>query len=279
MRGSYDTLESTASQVQVALDGLEASRAELQAALADPALGVFQRAQITQGLADIDADIGPMNAELASLRADIALGRDEAAARDEFALYAKATRQKARQAIGAEHAALKGGVANAALDRIMLHANVIEDKLDALNTRLDDTAEAALVDVRAEVAINKTELAVTRSEFLQLEAESRAVAGEIVAKAMVGTQGDLDDVMVRADVGKVDVAWSQKEDVDADLKTFTLSKQRGLKQLYIEFKDILDEEKALKAAAAAAATPEPTAPTPPATTPATTPPTTTGGTP
>lgn len=283
VRGSYDTLEGTASQVQVALDGLEAARAELQAALADPATGVFQRAQLTQGLAEVDADIGPMRAELTALRADIALGRDEAAARDEFALYAKATRQKARQAIAAEHAALKaalGAGANPAFDRTMTRANVLEDKLEALNKRLDDTAEAALVDVRAEVAANKTELAATRAEFLQLEAESRAIGGEVVARAMVGTQDDLDDVLVRADVGKVDVAWSQKEDVDADLKSFTLSKQRGLKQLYIEFKDILDEEKALKAAAAAAATPTPTPPTDaPPTPPASTPAPTTGGTP
>ena len=103
-----------------------------------------------------------------------------------------------------------------------------------------------------------------RSEFLELEAESRALGGQIVGQAMIGTQAQLNDVLVRADVGVVDVAWSQKEDVDADLKSYTLSKQRGLKQLYIEFKDILDEEKALKAAAAAAAAPP--APPPPGTT-------------
>ena len=46
--------------------------------------------------------------------------------------------------------------------------------------------------------------------------------------------------MIRSDVGNVDVAWSQKEDIDDDLKRLNLSRQRELKQLKDEFKDVLD---------------------------------------
>ena len=49
------------------------------------------------------------------------------------------------------------------------------------------------------------------------------------------------DVIVRTDVGNVDVAWSQKEDNDDDLKRLNLARSRELKQLKDEFKDILDE--------------------------------------
>ena len=48
------------------------------------------------------------------------------------------------------------------------------------------------------------------------------------------------DVVIRADVGTVDVAWSQKSDTDDDLKRFNLNRTRELKQLKDEFKDILD---------------------------------------
>ena len=48
------------------------------------------------------------------------------------------------------------------------------------------------------------------------------------------------DVIIRTDVGNVDVSWSQKEDADDDVKRLNLSRQRELKQLKDEFKDILD---------------------------------------
>jgi hypothetical protein len=48
------------------------------------------------------------------------------------------------------------------------------------------------------------------------------------------------DIVIRSDVGNVDVAWSQKSDDDDELKRLNLSRQRELKQLKDEFKDILD---------------------------------------
>ena len=57
------------------------------------------------------------------------------------------------------------------------------------------------------------------------------------------------DVVVRTDVGSVDVAWSQKEDTDDDLKRLNLARSRELKQLKDEFKDILDEARRQPSAA------------------------------
>jgi len=50
-----------------------------------------------------------------------------------------------------------------------------------------------------------------------------------------------DDVIVRTDVGNVDVAWSMREDNDDDLKRLNLARARDLKQLRDEFRFVLDE--------------------------------------
>ena len=47
--------------------------------------------------------------------------------------------------------------------------------------------------------------------------------------------------MIRTDVGNVDVAWSQKEDNDDDLKRLNLARSRELKQLKDEFRDVLEQ--------------------------------------
>jgi hypothetical protein len=50
------------------------------------------------------------------------------------------------------------------------------------------------------------------------------------------------DVLIRTDVGVVDVSWSQKEDTDEDLRKMTLDKQREVKQLRDEFNDLIEED-------------------------------------
>ena len=49
------------------------------------------------------------------------------------------------------------------------------------------------------------------------------------------------DVIVRTDVGAIDVVWSQKEDADDEFKRLNLSRSRELKLITDEFKDILEQ--------------------------------------
>lgn len=71
------------------------------------------------------------------------------------------------------------------------------------------------------------------------------------------------DVVIRADVGNIDVHWSQKEDIDQDVKRFQLERTREVKQIKDEFRDVLDK--------VVPPITNPAPPAPPATTPATTP--------
>jgi hypothetical protein len=62
----------------------------------------------------------------------------------------------------------------------------------------------------------------------------------VLAASFKDVKAKFYDIVIRTDVGNVDVSWSQKEDTDDDLKRLNLSRQRELKQLKDEFKDILD---------------------------------------
>src|SRR5205814_658246 len=73
------------------------------------------------------------------------------------------------------------------------------------------------------------------------EAETRALGAGVLGASFKDVKAKFYDIVIRSDVGNVDVAWSQKADTDDDLKRLNLSRQRELKQLRDEFKDILDE--------------------------------------
>jgi hypothetical protein len=95
--------------------------------------------------------------------------------------------------------------------------------------------------MQTELTSDTTELAALHKELADDEAEARELGGAQLAASFKAVQARLYDIIVRTDVGNVDVAWSQKEDNDDDLKRLNLARARELKQLKDEFHDILDE--------------------------------------
>ena len=61
-------------------------------------------------------------------------------------------------------------------------------------------------------------------EFLVYEAEARKLGGTVPAHAFRDVKAKFYDVLVRTDVGTVDVSWSQKEDADEDLRRIELDR-------------------------------------------------------
>ena len=111
-------------------------------------------------------------------------------------------------------------------------------------------AKQLISQERANVDDYKTELAELRGRVARS-------AATILGASFKNVKAKFYDVIVRTDVGTVDVAWSQKEDADDDLKRLNLSQQRDLKQLKDEFKDILDGRRRRRRRRAAAPAPPP----------------------
>ena len=244
-------------------------------------LVVTAQAQIDVALSEMDPEVVAMKAELASVRSEMILGRDIAGTGDEFAVQAAALRKQMRAAQDVEHRALaaassrdagKSRKLSALSDQAARVASMLEESI----IKIDATVDTALVGVRSQLVTEKQELAAERADFLEVEAESRAVGAMILATGFRNVKAKLYDVVIRADVGNVDVHWSQKEDIDQDVKRFQLERTREVKQIRDEFRDVLDKvappitnpTPAAPAAAPTTPAPTPAASTTPAPTPA-----------
>jgi hypothetical protein len=117
------------------------------------------------------------------------------------------------------------------------------NQLDSVNDTIDQIVEVALTEVKDTITFEKAELASYRREFLLYEAESRALGGTVLGNAFRDVKSKFYDVLVRSDVGVVDVGWSQKEESDDDLSRLNVEKQREIKQLRDEFADLIREAK------------------------------------
>jgi hypothetical protein len=246
-RAEYDKLDQQASETQVAIEAADATAAAIRKYLGDEGdkIAALAKAKLEKELAELGPEIAAMRAELEDIRNQIILGRDEAGTGDETAARARELRTRLREAIAAEQAALSN-VATASearqLATLSEKASAIARQIDGMTENIDRLVEDALADVRVQLAKEKAELNDYRKEFLTYEAQSRALAGTQLGSSFKTVKEKFYEVVIKSDVGLVDVSWSKKEDVDADLGKLNLMRQREVKQLRDEFRDLLEEE-------------------------------------
>lgn len=290
-RAAFDQLDQQASEIQVAIDTTGATVVAIDKFLkespepSDPAAKAAwarQRLEAQKVLTELHMELDAMHLELAQVRREVVLGRDDAGTGDEAAVRNRTLRVQLRKALEAEHvlsARLAGGSERAAqLDSLIRRGDAVLGHLDRIDREIDDVVEIALEEVRDSLGREKAELASYRREFLLYEAESRALGGTVLGEAFRSVKGKFYEVLVRTDVGVVDVSWSQKEESDGDLTRYTLDKSRELKQLRDEFADLINEARAEQEAeqqgeGGGAATPGTPGTTPPASDPTAPPPT------
>ncbi len=252
-QGEFDALDQTTAEVQVVIENTEATMIALQKYIneIDPPPTPQVRAHAEREVAELAIELGQMRNELDEIRRENTLGRDEAGTGDEVAMREDKLRVELRAAFDAEHRAIaaimsrQSGGDKTRADRIAKLTQTVTsvtDRLDKLNQTIDEIVVEALVEVQATLTSEKAELASYRREFLLYEAESRELGGTVLGSAFRDVKARFYDVLVRTDVGVVDVSWSQKEDTDDDLRRLEVDKARELKQLSDEFKDLMEEE-------------------------------------
>ncbi len=265
-RAEYDALELQTAEIQVAIDSTQATVVAIDkfmkesAPPADPAQKTAwetQKLEAKKVITELELELDQMHLELTAIRRELTLGRDEAGTGDDVTLEARRLRGELRKALAAEHG-MVGGLLRGTSGDVRKRADRINDlirrtdsvilTLDGVNNTIDEIVEIALTEVRDSVAHEKAELASYRREFLLYEAESRALGGTVLGNAFRDVKSKFYEVLVRSDVGVIDVNWSQKEEADDDLQRLNLDKSREIKQLKDEFADLIREAREEQAA-------------------------------
>jgi tetratricopeptide (TPR) repeat protein len=243
----YDALDNTVAEIDDAIGATQAMSVALRKYSIDTVdMPADQKKTLTGSLDDAAREAQVIETELDQVRRELQIGRDLAAVGDESA-GARAARQQVKGAQDAEHRQL-AGMAGASRDRGKSQKLVAEadraariaEQLDQTEHQIDAVIEQGLKDVKVTLAQVKTELDGYKVELDSHEGEARSIGGEVLGRSFKDVKAKFYDIVIRSDVGNVDVAWSQKENTDDDLKRLNLSRQRELKQLKDEFKDILD---------------------------------------
>ncbi len=251
-RGRIVQLDERAAEVSTIIDVTEAQLVALEKYVQDQgeALGAEEVGKIDIEMKLLRKDVGSMRTELVAIRRDSTLAKDRAGTGDEAAESRLRLRRDLRAALDAEHDYMMGmsGKMSAKdqakmqnIGRLTAQARKATAGLDRINNTIDGIVDEALGEVRSAIAEEKAQLGAYKQEFINYEAESHGLGGEVLALSFQNVSNKFYDILVRSDVGIVDVAWSLKEGAETSLKRLNLDQARERRTLDSNFADVIRE--------------------------------------
>lgn len=252
-RAGYDQIDETVSEISGALDSSQAVAVAMRTYVSTPAtegmvaITPEQKQTVNTELSATAAEAFAIEKELAEIRSELQLGRDLAGVGDDTLAKARDARRQVTAAQDAEQRVLSG-YASASRDRgksqklvgLADRAQKIATELDATDRQIEDIVNKALDNAKQTLTQERKLIDEYKAELAEYEVESRAIGGTVLGASFQNVKAKFYDIVIRTDVGAIDVLWSQKEDADDDLKRLNLTQSRELKQLRDEFKDILE---------------------------------------
>ncbi|MFZ5440548.1 MAG: tetratricopeptide repeat protein [Myxococcota bacterium] len=132
--------------------------------------------------------------------------------------------------------------------KVLLRADVVRADLNALRERVtrsktivrDRVAQKAQ-KLREQVLLEQQLLEGYRTEAAAVTGETRNLVGRIAFDSFKRVRQSFYDLVLKADVGVVDVAFQRKQDKTTQIQKLASQKDRELKQLDDEFKEVLKD--------------------------------------
>ena len=252
LRARFADLERQAFQLGIVVEASNAAIAGTRAWL-DAHVG---DAQTAEGRAEVQEEIGAQEAVVAGYsRALVALQKDIDQAADSVAgtegVNAETgLREEYQRAVATESDELapfrekapalqQGRVEKleelrAQLPELMARAAKVQSELRG-QARNDATA------VRARVAAERQRLEEAGGELAGAQQDTKDLVGQIALESFRQVRGQFYDLVLKADVGLVDVAWQRKRDRIDRIQHLALEKAADLSALDSEYKSVLEE--------------------------------------
>lgn len=198
--------------------GEEAARNELE----------LQRAQVE----DFRRSIAGLRIEVEALRLHVGVGDDR---------YARHAQLRAEYAELLEREHALGGRTDSRFESLHRRMSAVERLLDGHDEEIARAASARAARIRGEVAVEAANLGRYHAELTALETEAEEVVGAVAYANFRVVQDRFYDLVLRADVGRIDVAWMTREEHADRVEMLTRNRSAELQALDDEFREIMDE--------------------------------------
>lgn len=242
---AYTMLDKELSRAKVELLGIEA-----QVTATDHFLKQTNTARDPAATAAVQAELANQRAavkayrdQIAQLSIDIEAARLHVGVGDELSEREDALRKEHAQLVAQERALLKqlNAPVDGRIDAALARASNAQAKIDARDAAIDSCVADRVATMSTVLDEEGQKLVGYRARLGELEQDSIVVVGGVAYANYRKVQRRFYDLVLRADVGIVDVAWAIREEHRLNAERLTRDRARSLKALADEYRDITDE--------------------------------------
>jgi TolA-binding protein len=127
------------------------------------------------------------------------------------------------------------------LTSLLSRCELVEQSVQQFNRKLDQGIEVKLVAIRQAIDEERRHLGSYRVEADQTSLQTNEVAGGITYRGFQAVARRFYEIVVRADVGIIDVAWALKDDKTKEVSRLVRQQKRELKLLDQDFREVLNK--------------------------------------
>ena len=208
-----------------------------------PALAERQRASLEETSADLNRRLDGV----ATLQRDIAARSVEVGVADDVSASERELRLRFRDSLTREAAILGKFRASAPGDSALFaQADEIRGKVDTSQAALDAyfndierAVDAKVSDLRVVLSEEQARMAGLRTRLEQLREDGARLTGSVAQASFGRVRDRLNGIMMRANIGVLDVAWQQKEELTKEIGELVRRRQDALNIIDADFEEIL----------------------------------------
>jgi tetratricopeptide (TPR) repeat protein len=253
MKDRFRDLDKQVSEMNVDIQSLEAQLVALEQ--------YYRVSRSEQKIRpeDMEAPVRDMRAAIEELRGLHDKVREEIADATRETSAAGSTGQAEREAaqklsgvlaqelvIERQAAARLTGADRAQVDRVndvLSRCDAVSTQLEAFDKRVDAQATVRLATVSRYLTAEKEELASAGEKLGGILDASKSLGGGLAQAMFTKVADKFYDLVVRSDVGIIDVSWGLKDQKTAAVTKLTNQKNQELKALDEDFRKVLEDDK------------------------------------
>ncbi len=236
----YQAAERELQQLRVEMLGLEARIVASKVGLAAVDPNRVDPEALRVQLEGHESEIDAYEQQLTWIRRRLEVGRLHVGVGDQRYQADDAARAEFIDVVDRERelAGSGGPEYDAAFSRV----RAVEWRLDQRDAEIAGVVAQRVSEMMAVVDEETANLARYRVALRSLDGETEDVIGTIAYLNFNRIRGRFYDLVLRADVGKIDLSWAKREDHRLRIDVLTRERARELQALDNEFRDVMDQE-------------------------------------
>jgi TolA-binding protein len=246
VKKAFEDLRQSLSREAIRLDQLSAMTVAIERFVSDPRYteGAAQDSikavkeelvRHHQGIADMRTEAEALKGSVERSQYQLGEGASRDQADEETRRKVRAIASRGREAVGGGDLAVRAARTFAAMEEI-------DAVLAGFEKSVESEAARQIEKIAREVEAERARVDRYRAELGGLNTEAEEVVGGVTSENFSGVRRKFHDMILKADVGIIDVAWLRKEEHVARSKDLTKERLKEIRALDEEFREVKNAE-------------------------------------